>query len=323
MALIKWFRDRFRAALWFYKACHSGRILFSYQVSSASLWGRYTGDLSFFAKINDLKENLDEQSRRELDLYLRNFLLLLRLREFDFALIPKESQEASKLRLGHERDLLKICRKSGLDVFMPESLYYHHGLRSASSAVKQYISNKIFIDGGACQGDSTLVFQQYDPKKVIAFDISERMAKDFHRIMKKNRIPEEKAVLILKGLGESNCEIPFSDETIGSTTLMNEGKSTAEIIPLDSCREVDGTVGFIKLDLEGFGLQAFKGMIETIKRDRPVLAIAVYHNEDELFGIKPLLESLNLNYRIEFKCCSFDYMGELTLFAYPAELKDH
>ena len=106
----------------------------------------------------------------------------------------------------------------------------------------------------------------------------------------------------------------------GITTLNGIGKSEVEIIPLDSCKEVDGTVGWIKIDLEGYGLPAVKGMVETIKRDRPVLTLAVYHCAEELFGIKKMLESLDLNYKIMFRSLRFDGYHELTLIAYPAEL---
>ena len=193
-------------------------------------------------------------------------------------------------------------------------------MRFLPASVKNYVKNKIFIDGGACFGDSSLIFQNYSPKKVLAFDISEKNADIFRKVMKKNHLTEENVLLIQKGLGEKYEELSFEDGKGGSTTLNDSGKTKITIIPLDACREIDSTVGWIKFDLEGFGLYAFKGMIETIKRDRPVLTLAVYHNPDEFFGIKKLLESLNLNYKITFKACSFSEIYELTLIAYPAEL---
>jgi FkbM family methyltransferase len=45
------------------------------------------------------------------------------------------------------------------------------------------------------------------------------------------------------------------------------------------------TVGFVKADTEGHGLQIVKGGIRTLQRDRPVLALTGYHNVDELFNI--------------------------------------
>ena len=138
--------------------------------------------------------------------------------------------------------------------------------------------------------------------------------------MRKNNIPESLVCLILKGLGEKKNKKLFFDSADGETTLSEEGNAETEIIPLDSCKEIDSPVGWIKIDLEGYGLPAVKGMVETIKRDRPVLTLAVYHCADELFGIKKLLESWDLNYKIMFRSLRFDGYHELTLIAYPAEL---
>ena len=315
------FRERIRALLWFYKACHTEKILFSYQHSVNDHWN-VPYDYFTEQRVSTLKKGIDTRSCKYLDAYIRNLQLLLLLRGHDFALVLEDREDAKELRMDFRQNELKKYKDSNLPCFLPESLYFHHGLRSESSAVKEYVQNKIFIDGGACHGDSTLAFQQYKPKKVVAFDISERNAQKYRDVMRKNHIPEEKAVLILKGLGERHEEFSFSDDAFGSTTLMKTGNNKATIIPLDSCTEIDGTVGLIKLDLEGFGYRAVKGMIETIKSNRPVLAIAVYHNEEELFGIKPLLESLNLNYKFEFKPCGFNDINEMTLFAYPMELSE-
>ena len=51
------------------------------------------------------------------------------------------------------------------------SIYYHHGMRFLPDTVKDYVKGKIFIDGGAWIGDSSLVFMNYTPKKVLAFDM--------------------------------------------------------------------------------------------------------------------------------------------------------
>ena len=113
----------------------------------------------------------------------------------------------------------------------------------------------------------------------------------------------------------------FEDENCESTTLDIQGNKKTAIIPLDDCPEVNGTVGWIKFDLEGFGLNAFKGMMNTVRRDRPILTLAVCHTPDELFGIKALLENMDLNYRIKFIAYRFDEIDELTPIVYPTELE--
>lgn len=48
-------------------------------------------------------------------------------------------------------------------------------------------------------------------------------------------------------------------------------------------------VGFIKLDLEGYGVRALRGMEKTIRKDRPVLSLSIYHSPEELFETKKVL----------------------------------
>ena len=46
---------------------------------------------------------------------------------------------------------------------------------------------------------------------------------------------------------------------------------------------------YIKLDIEGFEMEALIGMKEIITREHPVLAVSVYHNPQDLFSIPHLL----------------------------------
>ncbi|MBE6406520.1 MAG: FkbM family methyltransferase [Lentisphaerae bacterium] len=314
-------RNVVKALFYFRKACQTKQIVFPYSPHVVTAWEENYEDFFSEESLASLKKDVDDRSCAVLDLFFHRLKLFLELRKHHYyALVLKDPFDSDAIERKKFEKECQEYKKYGLPSLMAESLYFHHGLRNASVPIKKYIERKIFIDGGACCGDSSLTFMQYNPSKVIAFDVSPRMAKKFHQIMKKNNIPETRVQLILKGLGETQEIMTFDDKTIGSTTLRKAGKSKVEIIPLDSCKEIDGTVGLIKFDLEGFGLHAFKGMLNTIKKDRPVLALAVYHCGAELFGIKELLDSLNLNYKVEYKSCFFDHYGELTMFAYPKEL---
>ena len=60
---------------------------------------------------------------------------------------------------------------------------------------------------------------------------------------------------------------------------------------------VEGSrVTFIKLDIEGFEVDALKGARKTIERHGPVLAVCVYHRQDHLWSIPLLLSSLRGDY---------------------------
>jgi len=108
----------------------------------------------------------------------------------------------------------------------------------------------------------------------------------------------------------------------------NTPSSTVEMIDLDSFAEehIHDKIGFIKSDIEGAMLDALRGMKKVITSNRPVLSLSIYHNTDEFFEVKPLLEEMveNLNYKITIQSL-FPVASttcEVVIFAYPRELSD-
>ena len=47
----------------------------------------------------------------------------------------------------------------------------------------------------------------------------------------------------------------------------------------------DDKVTFIKMDIEGAEMEALEGAKQTIERNRPKLAISIYHKEEDLWEI--------------------------------------
>jgi hypothetical protein len=55
-------------------------------------------------------------------------------------------------------------------------------------------------------------------------------------------------------------------------------------------------IDFIKLDIEGAELQALKGAEQTLRRHRPRLVIALYHDARDWADIPTYLDGLGLGY---------------------------
>lgn len=53
----------------------------------------------------------------------------------------------------------------------------------------------------------------------------------------------------------------------------------------------------LKLDVEGAEPQALRGAARTLARDRPRLAVAAYHRDDDLAVLPPLIHGLEPSYR--------------------------
>ena len=203
-------------------------------------------------------------------------------------------------------DFKKCCKKYGFaaDKVGFESLYYHHGLRFAPDFIKKHISGKLFGDIGGYLGDSTLIFMDYQPRKVIIFEPMQQCYQKLEQTLIKNNIPADKYEIQPFGLSDRN-----------------ESSGQMDCRALDDLSgQYTTPLGLLKADIEGMGLKFIKGAEQTIRRDRPLLSLSVYHNADEFAGIYQLLKSWDLNYNFALIQLSPLIAGmELTLFAYPRE----
>ncbi|WP_242004493.1 FkbM family methyltransferase [Brachyspira aalborgi] len=127
-------------------------------------------------------------------------------------------------------------------------------------------------------------------------------------------------------LGEVNEEIyMYSHGNISSVFSIENSKKSdinrvenkVKMVTLDSyVKENNIEVGLIKTDLEGFEQPFLRGAIETIKKQKPVLIISIYHNYSDFFEIKPMIENLNLSYKFKIvKPKSIQVITETKLLA--------
>lgn len=79
-------------------------------------------------------------------------------------------------------------------------------------------------------------------------------------------------------------------------------------------------VGFIKLDIEGFELAALQGASGAIIRDRPLLAICVYHKRGDLLAAMEYLHGLLPEYRFWVRHYSIG-QNETVLYAAVPDLR--
>ncbi len=80
-------------------------------------------------------------------------------------------------------------------------------------------------------------------------------------------------------------------------------------------------IRLIKADLEGMGLSMLQGAEQTIRKNRPLLSLSIYHNREELFEIYRTLRSWDLNYVFTVRSTVFPLgFSEINLLGYPMEL---
>ncbi|OQY48104.1 MAG: hypothetical protein B6247_25605 [Candidatus Parabeggiatoa sp. nov. 2] len=93
--------------------------------------------------------------------------------------------------------------------------------------------------------------------------------------------------------------------------MTNLGEINIDVSSIDNLG-VETT--FIKMDIEGAELEALKGASETIRKYKPKLAIALYHNPQHLTEIPILIKSLCPEYEFFLRIHSF-FSRELVLYA--------
>ena len=278
-------------------------------------------------KFNSLRKGSDKQSNEVLDYAVnclmcesafRNFLESKRIN------FPEFHRKHELLWKSEKKEKNLTQAYPGIPYLAPEVFYFHHGLRFGDKRIADYVKNKDFLDCGAFVGDSVLVLRNYEPKMIYCYEFSKQNIEGFKKTMRLNGITSGYK-LIPEALGDKVGQILVNTEKIFSGERL---KACAEGYPVnvttidEEAEKHNLNPGFLKIDVEGAGMAVIKGAINTIKKHRPVMSVAVYHNSEELFGIKPFLESQLKDYVFEFHflCFELGNLTELTLFCYPKEI---
>ena len=195
----------------------------------------------------------------------------------------------------------KIC---GFE-FTDQSYNKHCFMNDFSAKDKEYFENKDIIDAGAYIGDSSLAFSELTSSNVHAFEPFEE---SFNKLVENikinninNIIPVKASLSDINGeekiyLKGDNVQGITSDESV----RRYDQSFNVETMTIDKyVQENNINVGFIKVDVEGAEQRLLKGAIETIKTQKPVLILSIYHNPNDFFEIKPWIEKLDLGYNFK------------------------
>ncbi len=154
------------------------------------------------------------------------------------------------------------------------------------------------LDGGACIGEALQTFG------CLGFKIGHYYGwePDLHNFSKLEscllqEFPRLAATLFPCGLG-SRTEMRSFKSGLGAASAITESGSDQTIILSADQVLRNQRITVIKLDVEGAETEALMGMRSLIERERPGLAVCVYHQPDDIFRIPALIKSWNLSYRL-------------------------
>lgn len=176
----------------------------------------------------------------------------------------------------------------------------------------QLNENEIFVDGGAFDGDTIRNFlniTQGKYKYIYAFE------PDYQNYTKLyTNTSSENIKLFNMGLYNEDTTVTFSSGKGGSSTISGEGRDKINVCSFDKLNLIDKKVSFIKMDIEGSELAALQGMKETICKNKPKLAICIYHKFEDLWEIPLYIKMLVPEYKFYIRNYT-TYLDEIVLYA--------
>lgn len=216
----------------------------------------------------------------------------------------------------------KFCyRKYMLPInhFESSVFYYRHGMDHISDIGA--LNGKTFIDAGGYIGDSVLVMEELCPERIIVFEALPNHCELINKTIEMNSLRNVVVEKVALGEEAGTIEIQVADSGsngIGRKGLDYSDTVTTPVMSIDDYVKKNNlsNIGLIKSDIEGMEPSLLKGAKECIEKYKPVLLISIYHNPNDFFEIKPLIESWNLGYKFSvYKPVTGGVVGETLLIA--------
>ena len=173
-------------------------------------------------------------------------------------------------------------------------------------------SDEVFVDCGGYNGDTTESYISnmgsykriyvYEPETDNYNECLQNLSKYPNVIIRNAGVGEKSEVLSLKG---HQYESSF-------VATGHEGKPT-QVISLDE--DITEPVTFIKMDVEGFEMEAIHGAKNHIQNGKPKLAISIYHYFSDLWEIPKLIHELDPSYKFFIRHYCDKWNVETVLYA--------
>lgn len=184
--------------------------------------------------------------------------------------------------------------------------------------------NEVFIDCGAYTGDTINNFIEITKnqfKKIVAFEPD---AKNF-QVLDSTHTSDSRIILYNAGVWSKDETVSFYGDAAGGSKIAGMENNAAtdiqtkilsiQVKALDNVKECKDAT-FIKMDIEGAELNALEGAISLIIKNRPKLAICIYHSDDDMIRIPIYLYSKLKDYLFYVRHHSYS-IGDTILYCIP------
>lgn len=179
----------------------------------------------------------------------------------------------------------------------------------------------IAADGGAFRGDSAADMIEAMPtlEKIIACEPDPRTFKKLTEFSLSNAA-EGKVTPVECALGAAEDVRSYVSSGSRGAGISGKNRRAREekinILPLDSIVG-EKKLNFLKLDVEGDEIEALIGAEKTIRRDRPALAVSLYHRADDFLVLTERVIDLLGECELYLRRPRCIPMWDLMLYAVP------
>ena len=177
-------------------------------------------------------------------------------------------------------------------------------------------NNEVFIDCGAFNGDTAKKFIEKcggNFEKIVCFEPDAANFAALDRAFS----DDERVETVHAGVWNTNTTLKFGGGKGAGSAFSNAegGVVSVDVVAIDdveSCQEAS----FIKMDVEGAEMNALKGAKKVIEKNRPKLAVSIYHSDEELLVIPEYLYSTLVDYSFYVRHHSLNWQ-DTVLYAIP------
>jgi FkbM family methyltransferase len=178
-----------------------------------------------------------------------------------------------------------------------------------------------FVDCGAFDGDSLLFLINKTGSKFSAATAFEPDPKNFKalqgNIAAQSLAVRQKIRLVNAAVGARRGVVHFSVSGTAASAVETGGALPVDCLALDDeFRDVHPT--YIKMDLEGYELEALAGAAKLMASHAPILAITCYHKIEHLWQIPLLIHIQQPGYRLYLRRYAED-CWETVCYAVPPD----
>lgn len=178
--------------------------------------------------------------------------------------------------------------------------------------------DETFIDCGAFVGDTTSVFLKKSNEKFNKIVCFEPDATNF--AMLNASTTNSKVIKIQAGVWNETATLKFKSDNGGGSHICTSEEETVSIpvVAIDTVEACQGAT-YIKMDIEGAETNALLGARQVIERNRPKLAVCIYHSDEDMLRIPEYLHATLVNYSFHVRHHSLNWQ-DTVLYAIPNEV---